>query len=520
MSGMEYNVSTENRFMAAYKDDMAREGYQFVDRSKRKRTNTGQSDSDRSVFQLFGTEDKLNVIYEELQSIRAMQQQTNRGMSNFQNSFRCMGESLNCVIQSTNKNTDMLKTLAYKSIDLEARSRRNNLIFWGLAENVRENCFAVIRDFIKNELDLDADKMYLARAHRLGSRRFNMRLQKRPLIVNFRDYCDTETIMSKAFLLRGTPFSVDYDLPKEISQARKALWNELKSIKSRRPGANVQILYPAKLMVDGRVVCDKFPDWSEALKGNRLGDFSHVDSSVLFEQQGVLNLCTQVSSLHGLSRDRQVGDTWGNESMEICNGTGSVDVARHNESSGQPDANPDQTRMPDSEQESMARDAETQPPPMGSSTSALNISDICEGGAENLPPLPASPESEIFDLPPSNQSNKPGLFRPFNIPNTSKQTQQTRSQSDNRGERGSHVSRAMERGTWRRASPSVEKRSVKGATGTSQNGKPSEDQNRHASGINSKTRDKSSHVTSKSVSKSPLRAKNNSNNDNNVTADR
>ena len=148
MSGMEYNVSTENRFMAAYKDDMAREGYQFFDRNKRKRTNTGQSDSDRSVFQLFGTEDKLNVIYEELQSIRMMQQQTNRGMSNFQNSFRCMGESLNCVIQSTNKNTDMLKTLAYKSIDLEARSRRNNLIFWGLAENVRENCFAVIRDFI------------------------------------------------------------------------------------------------------------------------------------------------------------------------------------------------------------------------------------------------------------------------------------------------------------------------------------------------------------------------------------
>ena len=51
-------------------------------------------------------------------------------------------------------------------------------------------------------------------------------------------------------------------------------------------------------------------------------------------------------------------------------------------------------------------------------------------------------------------------------------------------------------------------------------GKPSEDQNRHGSGKNSKTRDKSSHVTSKSVSKSPLRAKNNSNNDNNVTADR
>ena len=208
MSGMEYNVSTENRFMAAYKDDMAREGYQFFDRSKRKRTNTGQSDSDRSVFQLFGTEDKLNVIYEELQSIRVMQQQTNRGMSNFQNSFCCMGESLNCVIQSTNKNTDLLKTLAYKSIDLEARSRRNNLIFWGLAENVCRNCFAVIRDFIKNELDLDADKMYLARAHRLGSRRLNARLQKRPLIVNFRDYSQALDVWTDFFYFIITFFFI------------------------------------------------------------------------------------------------------------------------------------------------------------------------------------------------------------------------------------------------------------------------------------------------------------------------
>ena len=190
MSGVEYNVSTENRFMVSYREEMAREGYQFVDRGKRRRMNTGQSDSDRSVFKLFGTEDKLNVIFDELQAIRTSQDQTNRGMSNFQNNFRCMGEGVNRVIQSTNSNTDMLKTLAYKSIDLEARSRRNNLIFSGLAENVRENCFAVIRGFIKNELDLDADNMYLARAHRLGPRKTNVRVQKKPLIVNFRDYCD------------------------------------------------------------------------------------------------------------------------------------------------------------------------------------------------------------------------------------------------------------------------------------------------------------------------------------------
>ena len=179
--------------------------------------------------------------------------------------------------------------------------------------------------------------MYLARAHRLGSRKFNVRVQKRPLIVNFRDYCDTEAIMSKSFLLKGTPFSVDYDLPKEINQARKSLWTELKSIKSRRPRANVQIIYPAKLVVGGRVVCDKFPDWSEALRRDRIGDFSHIDSSVVFDQPGA-NMSTQLCADIGMSRVRLGGDTWESESMDVCSGNGSVDVVRGND----PVDNPDQ----------------------------------------------------------------------------------------------------------------------------------------------------------------------------------
>ena len=516
MFGMEYNVPTENRFMASYKEDMAREGYQIVDRSKRKRTNTGQSDSDRAIFKSFDMDDKLNVIFEEIRSLRADQQQTSRGMLNFQNSFRCMGESLNCVIQTTNRNTDMLKTLAYKSIDLEARSRRNNLIFWGLAENVHENCFAVIRDFIKNELDLDSDKMYLARAHRLGNRKHNVRVQKRPLIVNFRDFCDTEAVMSKAFLLRGTPFSVDYDLPKEINQARKSLWTELKSIKSRRPGANAQIIYPAKLVVDGRIVCDKFPDWSEALRRDRLGDFSHIDSSVVFDQPGA-NMSTQMCADLGMSRVMMGGgDTWSSENMDICSVNGSVDAARCNG----PVVESVHTGEIVSAEESAARDAETQPPPMDSTTSAFNISDLCEGGASNLPPLPPSPPSPDIDLPTSNsQKNNSEIFRPY-IPsasmNTNKQYVQTRSQSDSRGERGSHVSRAMHRGSWRKSSPSVEKRSVLGATGTNQSGKPKEDGNRLIGGKNSMTLDRNSHGTSKSVSKSPHGSKNRHDNENDM----
>ena len=55
-------------------------------------------------------------------------------------------------------------------------------------------------------------------------------------------------------MLRNTPFSVGYDLPKEINDAHKKLWDELKSIKSRQPSAKAQIVYPAKLIVNGKVV--------------------------------------------------------------------------------------------------------------------------------------------------------------------------------------------------------------------------------------------------------------------------
>ena len=52
-------------------------------------------------------------------------------MSKIQDSFRCSSdESLGHVIKATNRHTDMRKTLAYKSIDQEARSRREKKTYF------------------------------------------------------------------------------------------------------------------------------------------------------------------------------------------------------------------------------------------------------------------------------------------------------------------------------------------------------------------------------------------------------
>ncbi|MCG8034647.1 MAG: hypothetical protein JAZ03_21090, partial [Candidatus Thiodiazotropha taylori] len=244
---LNYTVSTSNSIVSLSQDG----DFQTV---KRKRNNTEQSGEQSSPFMNRSADQKLNMIYDELKYIRENQEQMNRGMLHFQHNISAVSNKLSEVITVTNRNSNVLKTLAYKSIDLEARSRRNNLIFYGLLEVVHENCFAIIRDFINRHLDLDADNMYLARAHRLGPRKIGQRDSHRPIIVNFRDFCDTDIIMNRAHQLRNTPFSIGYDLPKEIKDARKRLWEEVKRIKQTSPRIKFQILYPAKLMVEGKIV--------------------------------------------------------------------------------------------------------------------------------------------------------------------------------------------------------------------------------------------------------------------------
>ena len=57
-------------------------------------------------------------------------------------------------------------------------------------------------------------------------------------------------------------------------------------------------MYPAKLIVDGRVFRDEFPQWSEAVHGNRLVDFSHIDQHDLISEHAnthnrLQDLCQQ-----------------------------------------------------------------------------------------------------------------------------------------------------------------------------------------------------------------------------------
>ncbi|MCG8033763.1 MAG: hypothetical protein JAZ03_16535, partial [Candidatus Thiodiazotropha taylori] len=177
------------------------------------------------------------------------------------------------VINSYN---DRLKLLEYKSIDIEARSRRNNLLFRGIQESTNEDCRKVITDFLENKLGVD-ELPSMERVHRLG--RYNRLKGSRPIIVAFSFYKEVEDILSLARSLKGTSFSISRDYPPEIVNARKSLWPKFKDARSNFAN-QVSIAYPAKLIINGVVAIDLFPDWNEVLRGSRISVTQGNDTNV------------------------------------------------------------------------------------------------------------------------------------------------------------------------------------------------------------------------------------------------
>ena len=143
------------------------------------------------------------------------------------------------------------------------------MIFRGISEQPCEDgekCAVAIRRFLRVHLQIDLD-MYIERAHRLGKPKIG---STRPIIVAFRDYRDTELIMSNTRKLAGTLLSVNRDYPTEIIDARRALYPMYKDWRDQNRYNKVSIQYPAKLIVNGQVKHDMFPDWSDVMAGYRV----------------------------------------------------------------------------------------------------------------------------------------------------------------------------------------------------------------------------------------------------------
>lgn len=61
--------------------------------------------------------------------MRCGQTDCNQRLANFEKSLTGVGKKLGQVVQTTNSLTEFMKTLAYRSIDIEAHSMVTRLLF-------------------------------------------------------------------------------------------------------------------------------------------------------------------------------------------------------------------------------------------------------------------------------------------------------------------------------------------------------------------------------------------------------
>lgn len=107
--------------------------------------------------------------------------------------------------------------------DLENRSRRNNLIFYGINEDANETWAiseAKVAKTCDNLLGLKLEDTHIERAHRLG--RFNAG-RCRPIIVNFSSFKTKQGILSQGLRFKDSGISIREDFSESVRQDRRKL---------------------------------------------------------------------------------------------------------------------------------------------------------------------------------------------------------------------------------------------------------------------------------------------------------
>lgn len=207
---------------------------------------------------------KQNVILTELAGIKTSQQ-------TFENKFDKLAkkvEQIEVTVEETkelrNQMTSIKKNVSSvqteltecqrKLVDLEDRSRRNNLMVFGVSEDAGETAdilrSKVLDGIFVEKLGIRTNSV--ERLHRVG-RKTN---RSRPIIVKFFDYNEKNNLLKKRRLLKGTKITLEHDYSWVTLQKRKLLWE---SSKPNRDNGETAFLIHDKIKIGNDIF-----EWDDA----------------------------------------------------------------------------------------------------------------------------------------------------------------------------------------------------------------------------------------------------------------
>ncbi|XP_050043052.1 uncharacterized protein [Dermacentor andersoni] len=132
--------------------------------------------------------------------------------------------------------------------DLENRSRRQNLVFFGLPDRehnetweASEKLSGICKDVMK------LDDISVERAHRVGVFREG---KNRPIVACFSRWKARENVFKNACRLKGTSYSISEDFSRAVQEKRRQLWNYAKEKRENKEN-RVRLSYD-KLIINGQ----------------------------------------------------------------------------------------------------------------------------------------------------------------------------------------------------------------------------------------------------------------------------
>jgi hypothetical protein len=132
-----------------------------------------------------------------------------------------------------------------KTDDLEGRSKRNNLMFYGLFRRENETpseCEGMLSDMLVDKMELAGDVQF-DRVHRINSK------PKSPVIARCTFFRDKDKILKAKSKLKGTQIFVGEDFSLRVREMRRNLIPHLKKVRSEEKRATMIFDH---LLIDGK----------------------------------------------------------------------------------------------------------------------------------------------------------------------------------------------------------------------------------------------------------------------------
>ena len=116
-----------------------------------------------------------------------------------------------------------------KLVDLEDRSRRNNLRIYGISESkyeTWEKCKEKVDEIFREKLGLD--NIHIECVHRVKREKNDKSTKSTTIVCNLLSFKEKKLVMKNAKKLKNTNIFIDKDFSPETIEYRKQLWEEVK----------------------------------------------------------------------------------------------------------------------------------------------------------------------------------------------------------------------------------------------------------------------------------------------------